>query len=180
MKAPSKERIRIFLIDAAITIVLIIGIRGAAGAIYNAYLKVSWAIQVIHQIEKLGPDFQNLIPPPPNTDGNGKTDLAGWIRQNLPRAGAADYAEVGEIFLATAAKLRAGELDGKREAYAETARELARTVDRATWTPFINALVARVESEHGELADLFEIAGNAIRGQSAGFSAEPAEGGRIG
>lgn len=178
MKAPTKERIKIFIVDALITLVLFIGIRGAAGAIYSAYQRISWAIQVINQLDKLGPDFNNLIPPPPNRNDKN-TDLAGWIKQNLPRAGAADYAEVGEIFLATAAKLRNGELDGKREAYADTARRLAAAVDRATWTPFISALVARVEAEEADLADLFEAAGNAIRSQATGFYLPPEEGGRI-
>lgn len=183
MKALTKERIRIFLIDAAITLVLAIGIRGAVGAIYSAYQRIVWVIQVIDQLDKLGPDF---IPPFPDNDndkGNGSKDLSGWIRQNLPRDGAADYAAVGEIFLATANKLRSGELDGKREAYADTARRLAVMVDRATWTPFITALAARVEGEQLELADLFEAVGKAIRAQAAqsceGPQCEVPKGGRI-
>lgn len=181
MKAPTKERIKIFVIDALITLVLFIGIRGAAGAIYSAYQRIAWVIQVIDQLDKLGPD---VIPPFPNNDkGNGSKDLTGWIRQNLPRDGAADYAAVGEIFLATANKLRNGELDGKREAYADTARRLAVAVDRATWTPFITALAARVEGEQLELADLFETVGKAIRAQAAqsceGPQCEVPKGGRI-
>ena len=178
MKTPAKDRIKIFIFDAVVSILAFIAIQGAAGALYGTFQKIRWAFQVIDQLDKLGPDYHNILPPPPNGD-KGKTDLASWIRQNLPKSGAADYAEVGEIFLITAQKLRAGELEGKREAYADTARRLAAAVDRATWTPFIIALTERVESEPGDLADLFEIAGNAIKGQAAGFYAEPEEGGRI-
>ena len=168
--APS--RFRIFLIDALVAILAFIAIRGAAAKICDTYAKVRWAIDVIGKIDQLGPDFADLIPPPPSgRKDSGAKDLAGWIRQNLPRAGAADYRRVGEIFMNTAAKLRAGELDGKREAFADTARELIRAVDRAVWTPFMAALAAREESAaaetNAELAGLFETAGKTISGEAA-------------
>ena len=179
MKAPTKDRIKIFIFDAVISILAFLAIQGAAGALYGTFQKIRWAFQVIDQLDKLGPDYHNILPPPPNSD-KGKTDLSSWIRQNLPKSGAADYAEVGEIFLDTAQKLRAGELEGKREAYADTARRLAAAVDRATWTPFIIALTERAEAESAELADLFEICGNTIKAQAAGYPAPVnIEGGRI-
>lgn len=180
MKSPTKERIKIFILDAVISILAFIAIQGAAGAIYGTFQKIRWAFQVIDQLDKLGPDYNNILPPPPNRNDGGKTDLTAWIRQNLPKSGAADYREVGEIFLITAQKLRSGELDGKREAYADTARRLAAAVDRATWTPFIIALTERAEAESADLADLFEICGNTIKAQAAGMP-EPViiDGGRI-
>lgn len=180
MTAPTKQRIKYFVIDAVIAIIAFIAIQGAAGAVYSTFQKIRWAFQVIDQLDKLGPDYQNILPPPPDRGDSGKSDLSSWIRQNLPRSGAADYREVGEIFLGTAAKLRSGEIEGKREAYADTARRLAAAVDRETWAPFISALAARAEAEEADLADLFEICGNAIKAQAAGFP-EPMEfeGGRI-
>ena len=180
MTAPSKERIKIFIFDAVISIIAFIAIQGAAGAVYNTFQKIRWAFQVIDQLDKLGPDYNNILPPPPNKNDKGGADLPSWIRQNLPRSGAADYREVGEIFLTTAAKLRSGEIEGKREAYADTARRLSGAVDRETWLPFITALVERAEAESIELADLFETCGQAIKAQAAGMpEPEPREGGRI-
>ena len=180
MTAPTKERIKIFIFDAVISVIAFIAIQGAAGAVYDTFQKIRWAFQVIDQLDKLGPDYQNILPPPPNKNDSGKTDLPTWIRQNLPRSGAADYREVGEIFITTAQKLRSGELCGKREAYADTARRLSAAVDRETWAPFITALTERAEAESADLADIFEICGNAIKAQAAGMP-EPViyEGGRI-
>jgi len=174
-------RLKTFLIDALVSLLAFIAIQGAAVKVYETYTKVRWALDVIGKIDQLGPDFDGLIPPPPNGK-NKKTekDLAGWIRQNLPRAAAAEYRKVGEIFQNTAAKLRSGELDGKREAYADTARELARAVDRAAWTPFMTAIIERPEAvkagTNAELADLFETAARAIAGEAAEPAASAGEG----
>lgn len=167
--APS--RLRIFLFDALVSILAFLAVQGAAAKIYGTYARVRWALDVIAKIDQLGPDFADLIPPPPDgRKGDAEKDLAAWIRKSLPRAGAAEYRTVGEIFGSTAAKLRRGELDGKREAYADTARELARSVDRAVWTPFLAALAARNEAEkaetNAELADLFQSAADAVSGEA--------------
>ena len=172
-----RERIKIFVTDAVITLLAFGAVYPVGGAVCRVIEKVRWAYQLIDQLDQLGPNINNLIPPPPNGGKNSAADLDKWIRQNLPRSGSAEYREVGTIFQATAAKLRAGELDGKREAYADTARELARTVDRATWTPFLAALTAREEAaaaeQNAELADLFDRVGKVIAGE-AKFPADPA------
>lgn len=184
MTKPSAARIKTFLLDAAITLAVLFAVQYTAAGAYNAFLKVRWVFQVISRIDELGPEFIDVLPPPPDKGKDTGKDLPSWIRANLPRAGAADYREVGEIFIGTAEKIRRGELDGKRQAYAATARELIRTVDRETWAPFVAALTARQEAEtaesNAELADLFEKIGKAIKGEAAAaFEPEPEQGGRI-
>ncbi len=159
------------LIGAGIGIALFIAVLGVGRAIYGTYTKVKWAFAIIDQLD---PDsYRDLLPPPkPDRKDRGVT-LADWVTRNLPPDGAKDYAAVGDVFLSTAEKLRRGEISGKAEAYAVTARELLRAVDRRTWEPFVTELARRAESETGDLADLFETVGKAIKGKAT--VAEPAE-----
>lgn len=163
---PAKRtfQLRSALVGAVIGVLVYLVAVGAAQKIIGTYAKIRWAFSVIDQLD---PDiYRDLLPPPGPDRGEKGGTLAEWVRRNLPAAGAKDYAAVGAIFLDTAERLRSGELEGKAQAYADTARELARVVDRATWTPFLTALVKRAESEPGELADLFETVGSAIRGEA--------------
>lgn len=176
---PSLSRLKIFALDAAVAILAFLVLQTAAVKTIQTIQKVRWAFQVIDQLDRLGPDnYSDLIPPPPGRKDK-TADLAAWVRQNLPRAATGDYRTVGAIFLQTAEKLRSGQLDGKREAYADTARELSRAIDRGTWTAFITALVKRAETETGDLADLFETVGRAIQSEAPAAAPEIEEGGRI-
>ena len=155
------SRLKIFLIDALIAILAFLALQAAAVKTYSTYQKIRWAFSVIDQ---LGPDQYQFLPQPPD----GKSEPAGlakWVKSNLPRGGVKDYAAVAAVFLDTAGQLRSGDLEGKPQAYAYTARELARVVDRATWTPFLTELAKRAETEPGDLAGLFETVGTAIKGE---------------
>lgn len=162
MPSLTVSRFKTFLIDALIAVLAFLVLQTAAVKTYSTYQKIRWAFSVIDQ---LGPDQFNFLPQPPDKKSE-PADLAKWVKSNLPRGGAKDYAAVAAVFLDTAGQLRSGDLEGKPQAYAYTARELARVVDRATWTPFLTALVQRADTEPGELADLFETVGTAIKGEA--------------
>lgn len=172
MPSLSTSRLKTFMIDAMIAILAFVVLQTAVVKTYRTIQRIRWAFAVIDQ---LGPDqYANLIPSPPDR----KTEpgsLAKWVKSNLPHAGVKDYAAVAAIFLDTAERLRSGELEGKSQAYADTARELARVVDRSTWTPFLTALVKRAETETGELADLFETVGTAIKGEARSLRTDSIE-----
>ena len=155
------SRLKTFLIDAVIAVLAFLVLQTAVVKTYNTYVKIRWAFSVIDQ---LGPDQYRFLPQPPDKEIE-PADLAKWVKSNLPKVGAKDYAAVAAVFLDTADQLRSGDLEGKSQAYAYTARELARVVDRATWTPFLTELVKRAETEPGDLADLFETVGTAIKGE---------------
>lgn len=176
-KEPTRDfsRGKTFILGAVIGIVLYIAVSAAAVKVIDTYQKIRWALDYFEQFNNDGGTI-DVTPAPWKKDKDAGGDFAKWIRKNLPPKGAADYKAVGETFRDTAAKLRAGTLNGKAEAYADTARELARKVDRGTWEPFLVALVKRAEKEPGDLADLFDTAGKAIEGEAAA----PAKGGSDG
>ncbi|MGI5832145.1 MAG: hypothetical protein ACOX6D_06380 [Thermoguttaceae bacterium] len=101
--------------------------------------------------------------------GKGRDPLERWIRANRPRVGEGETEAAARAFGETASMLRAGDLRGERDAFAELTSRLETAVTRARWQPFLVALSERLVDElpadprADEVADLLERAAGALR-----------------
>lgn len=123
-----------------------------------------WKNQRYDRGEPDGGDYGDDTPVP-------ASDLAKWIRANLPADGVKDYPAVANVFETVAGELRDGSLSGPRSACAETIALLQPKVSRRVWTGFFTGLyrvaVKDAGTTNAELAELWERIAKAIKAEIA-------------
>lgn len=138
-------------------------------------------IDRLHQYDD--PDFtdRDKIIPPFNDEKNGKeenTSLSTWVKQNLPKDGVDERADVAEVFSNLADMLDDGTLKGEMDAFNEGISQLQPVATRRIWLPFLTKLTKKLHKQNLDnvkLASAFRIIAKSIDPSRSNASFPPLE-----